>query len=81
FFFFRIAQKIKKRTGDQILPKESSICVKKGHKFNVCTILHDRAIVLELVQRRVAKIGLVIKGGKSSGGQGSWLHFLVNINR
>ncbi|CAI9543592.1 unnamed protein product, partial [Staurois parvus] len=45
-FFFVYRAKNKKRTGDQIPPKESSICVKKGRKFCLGIALHDRAIII-----------------------------------
>ncbi|CAI9575808.1 unnamed protein product, partial [Staurois parvus] len=67
--FSGYSAKNKKCTGDQIPPEECSICVKKGHKFHLGQHCMTAQLSVELVQRRVAKRGLVIKGGKSSGAQ------------
>ena len=42
---FVYSAKTKNRRGDQILPKESSICGKKGWQFYLGAMSHNRAIV------------------------------------
>ena len=42
---FVYSAKNKNRRGDQLLPKESSICGKKSRQLCLGATLHDRAIV------------------------------------